>query len=277
MKLKNKIMLITGASSGIGAATARAAAREGAHVLLLARSQGKLEHLAEEIRRGGGQAWVYPVDMTNAQAVAEVAGRITRDVGTPDIVVNNAGAGRWLSMEETGSEEAVAMMAAPYLAAFFLTRALLPDMLARNSGTIVNVTSIASRIVWPGAVAYTACRWAMRGFTEALRADLSGTRVRTMLAMFAAVSSPYWEHNPGSKERVPGAQAMIPVLRPEQAAAFLLRGIKRQQHEVMAPVMLRVVVMLNYLFPPITRWLMTATGYRRPGHRVEVAEGRGAA
>ena len=83
-------------------------------------------------------------------------------------------------------------MAAPYFAAFFLTRALLPDMLARNSGTIVNVTSIASHIVWPGAVAYTAGRWAMRGFTEALRADLSGTGVRTMLATFAAVSSPYW-------------------------------------------------------------------------------------
>ncbi len=64
---------------------------------------------------------------------------------------------------------------------------------------------------------------------------------------------------------------MIPVLRPETAAAFLLRGIKRQQHAVMAPVMLRVVIVLNYLFPSITRWLMTATGYRRPGKKVEVA------
>jgi NAD(P)-dependent dehydrogenase (short-subunit alcohol dehydrogenase family) len=122
MKLKNKIVLITGASSGIGAATARVTAREGAHVLLLARSQEKLDDLAQEIRREGGQARVYPVDMTDAQAVAGVAGRITRDVGTPDIIVNNAGAGRWLSMEETSSEEAVAMMAAPYFAAFFLTR-----------------------------------------------------------------------------------------------------------------------------------------------------------
>jgi len=272
MKLKGKILLITGASSGIGVATARAAAREGAHVLLLARSQEKLDDRAEEIRREGGQARVYPVDLTDAQAVAEVAGCITRDVGTPDIIVNNAGAGRWLSMEETSSEEVVAMMAAPYFAAFFLTRAFLPDMLARNFGTIVNVTSIASRIVWPGAVAYTAGQWTIRGFTEALRADLSGTRVRTMLATFAAVSSPYWEHNPGSKERVPGAQAMIPVLSPEQAATFLLRGIKRQQHEVMAPVMLRVVAGLNYLFPSITRWLMIVTGYQRSGKKVEVTE-----
>ncbi len=83
MKLKNKILLITGASSGIGAATARAAAREGAHVLLLARSQEILDDLAEEIRHNGGQAQAYPVDLTDAQAVAEVARRITRDVGIP--------------------------------------------------------------------------------------------------------------------------------------------------------------------------------------------------
>jgi len=174
MKLKGKILVITGASSGIGAATARAAAREGARVVLLARSQGKLEDLAEEIRREGGQAWVYPVDLTDDQAVAEVAERITREVGTPDILVNNAGVGRWLATEETSAEEAVSMMAAPYFAAFFLTRAFLPDMLRRHTGTIVNMTSLASRIVWPGAVAYTAARWAMRGLTEALRADLSG-------------------------------------------------------------------------------------------------------
>ena len=105
MKLKNKIMLITGASSGAGAATARAAAREGAHVLLLARSQEKLDDLAEEIRREGGQARVYTVDITDAQAEAEVAGRITRDVGSVQIVENNAGAGRWLSMEETSRKK----------------------------------------------------------------------------------------------------------------------------------------------------------------------------
>lgn len=272
MRLKDKILVITGASSGIGAETARAAAREGAHVLLLARSQEKLNSLAEEIRRKGGQARVYPADLTDAQAVTEVAGRITREVGTPDVIVNTAGTGRWLSTEETSAEEAVTIMAAPYFAAFFLTRAFLPDMLRHNSGMIVNVTSLASRIVWPGAVTYTAARWAMRGLTEALRADLSGTGVRTLLATFAAVSSPYWEHNPGSEERVPKAQAMIPVLRPEQAAAFILRGIKRQQHEVIAPVMLRVVVGLNVLFPYITRWLMIATGYQRPGGPVERAK-----
>jgi short-subunit dehydrogenase len=263
MNLKNRKILITGASSGIGAATAVAAAREGAQMLLLARNQTRLDQVAASIRQGGGRAQVYPVDLTDAQAVQQVAARIKQEVGVPDILLNNAGAGQWLSVEETSPEAAVSMMAAPYFAAFFTTRAFLPEMIERNSGTIVNTTSIASRMVWPGAAAYTAGRWAMRGFTEALRADLHATRIRTLLVTFAKVASPYWENNPGSESRVPKAQAMIPTLTPEQAARAILTGIQRDQREVVAPFMLRVLVVLNDFFPYITRWLLYATGYRR--------------
>ena len=101
MNLNDKIMVITGASSGIGTATARAAAREGARVVLLARTQSKLESVAEDIRRSGKIAHVYAVDLTIADAVGEVAKKITSEVGTPDIIFNNAGAGQWLSVEET--------------------------------------------------------------------------------------------------------------------------------------------------------------------------------
>ena len=139
-------------------------------------------------------------------------------------------------------------------------------MLNRNSGTIVNLTSIASRLVWPGATAYTAGRWAMRGFTQALEADLSGTQLRTMLVTFAAVRSAYWENNPGSEARIPKAQAMIPILTAEQAATAILNGLQRNRHEVIAPFMLRVVLALNYLFPFVTRRLMILTGYRREPH-----------
>ena len=263
MDVKNSRILITGASSGIGAATAKAAAREGAQVILLARTSSKLEQVAAEIRREGGRASVYPVDLTDASAVDQCAQQIMSEVGVPDILVNNAGAGRWLSIEETRPEEAAAMMSAPYLAAFYITRAFLPEMLNRNSGVIVNLTSIASRIVWPGATAYAAGRWAMRGFTQALEADLSGTQLRTMLVTFAAVRSAYWENNPGSEMRVPKAQAMIPVLTAEQAAAAIVNGLKRNHREVIAPFMLRVVLALNYLFPFVTRRLMVLTGYKR--------------
>ena len=156
------------------------------------------------------------------------------------------------------------MMAAPYYAAFFVTRAFLPAMLERGSGTIVAMTSAAAWMAWPGATAYTAGRWAMRGFAEALRADLAGTHIRTMLVTLAKVKSSYWENNPGSEERVPGAQSMLPVLTPAQAAAAIIQGIKRDKREIAAPLMLRVTLVMNALFPSVTRRLMTSTGYRRP-------------
>ncbi|MCP4544080.1 MAG: SDR family NAD(P)-dependent oxidoreductase [Chloroflexi bacterium] len=256
-------MLITGASGGIGAATAKIAAQEGAQVVLLARTRSKLDQVANDIQRNGGRACVYSVDLTDADAVTAVAESIKVQVGIPDVIMNNAGIGQWKFVEETSSEEAVRMMAAPYFAAFSTTRAFLPDMLKRNSGTIINMTSIASRMAWPGATTYTAARWAMRGFAEGLRADLYGTKISTMLVTFAKVKSAYWKNNPGSEEKVPGAQSMIPVLTSEQAARAIIRGIKRNRREVIAPFTLRVLISLNNLFPAVTRWLLVLTGHKR--------------
>jgi short-subunit dehydrogenase len=256
MDLNGKIMLITGASSGIGAATARAAARAGAMVVLVARTKLKLENVADSIRKDGGTAHVYSVDLTVAEAVAEIAKRVTADVGPPDIIFNNVGVGKWLYVQETEPADAVSMMASPYFAAFFITRAFLPDMLKRNNGYIINMTSAASRLVWPGATAYIAARWAMHGFTEALRADLSGTGIRVMLASFAKVESSYWENNPGSEERLPKAQSMMRVLTPEEVATAIVNGIRRNRREVIVPFMLRIFFTLNRCFPSVTRWVM---------------------
>jgi len=263
MELKNKLMLITGASSGIGAATAKAAARAGMRVALAARTQANLEKVAMEIRGQGGQASIYALDVSDPRAVQKMAEKITAELGTPDVLFNNAGAGRWLFTEETGNEEAAQMIAAPYLSAFYVTRAFLPAMLERNSGTIVNMTSIAAFLSFPGATAYAAARWAMRGFNEGLRADLHGTRVRTMLTAFARVNSDFWTNNSGSEQNIPGAQALIPPLTPEQAADTILSGLRWNLRIAAAPFMLWVVLTLNYLFPMTTRWLLYSTGAQR--------------
>ncbi|MCB9134379.1 MAG: SDR family NAD(P)-dependent oxidoreductase [Anaerolineales bacterium] len=263
MNLTNKLMLITGASSGIGAATARLAARAGARVILVARSQDKLEQLAAEIRQAGGQAFTHCADLTHADAVSALEKRVSIEWGTPDILFNNAGAGRWLYVDETSTNEAENMIAAPYLSAFYVTRAFLPAMMKRNSGLIINMSSIAGYMSWPGATAYTAARWAMRGFHAGLRADLHRTKIRTMLTAFAEVKSEFWQNNPGSQERLPGAQKMIPSLTSEQAAQAILTGIRWNAPVVFAPFMLWVVLTLNYLFPQITEWLVFNTGHKR--------------
>ena len=261
MELRGKKALVTGASSGIGAATARALAAAGARVLLLARRQPELERVAATL--GDRAAAVHAVDLTDADAVARVASRITADFGTPDIVVNNAGAGQWKFVDETTPAEAVQMMAVPYFAAFFVTRAFLPGMLARGSGHIVNVSSVASRFVWPGAAAYTAARWAVRGFSEALRADLAGTGIGITLVETGAVASSYWDNNPGSRERLPGVSRLIPTLSPDEAAHAIVRGIERNRRLVVAPALMRVIYLQHAVFPGLVQWLMIRTGYRR--------------
>jgi short-subunit dehydrogenase len=184
------------------------------------------------------------------------------DKGVPDIVFNNAGAGRWLTVGETGEGEARQIMAVPYIAAFDLTRAFLPHMLERGSGQIVNVTSVASFLIWPGAAAYTAARWAMAGFTRALQAELRGSRVSATLGVFGRVSSLYWTHNPGSEKRLPRIDRMIPTLTPEQTANFIVRGIERNARDIIRPVIFRVLFLLNSLFPGTTAMLLRL-GWKR--------------
>jgi uncharacterized protein len=262
MNPRGKTALITGASSGIGAATARELASAGARVLLVARRAAELEKVASSIGNTG--ASIYPADLSNASAVARLAERITAEVGTPDIIVNNAGAGRWKFVDETTPDEAVQMMAVPYFAAFNVTHAFLPAMVRRNTGHIVNVSSVGSRFVWPGATAYLAARWAVRGFTEALRSDLAGTGIGVTLCESGVVKSPYWEHNPGSLERVPKMGKLIPELAPEAAARAIVRGIERNQKLVVVPFMMKLTYWQHAVFPGVVQWLMTRTGYTRP-------------
>jgi short-subunit dehydrogenase len=262
MNPRGKTALVTGASSGIGAATARALAGAGARVLLVARNAAELNRVASSI--GGEAAHSYPADLGSASTVAQLAKRIEAEHGTPDIIVNNAGAGQWKFVDETTPEEAVQMMAVPYFATFFVTHAFLPGMLRRNSGHIVNVSSVASRFVWPGATAYTAARWAVRGFTEALRADLVGTGLRVTLFESGVVRSSYWEHNPGSRERVPKMGRLVPDLTPEAAARAIVQGIERERKLVVAPFMMKLTYWQHAVFPGVVQWLMIRTGYRRP-------------
>lgn len=263
MKLEDAHVVITGASRGIGAATARACALAGARVTLLARSAA-VEARAAEIAAAGGRAQAWRVDLTDPGAVAAAAERILAD-GPVDVLVNNAGAGRFLSVAETPPEEAVAMMASPYFAAYHATHAFLHGMLARGRGRVVTITSPASRIAWPGATAYTAARWAMRGFDAALRADLAGTGVQAMLVTPGKVASAYFASNPGSEERLPRIARLIPTLSPEAVAAAIVSGLRRDKRDVVLPWQLRLLFVVHGLLPRPVDALMVRTGWRPAG------------
>ena len=257
-----KLVVITGASSGIGEATAKRYGASGAHVVLLARSADRLAAVAESIRKAGGAATPYAVDLSDSRATAETAAHIARDLGTPDILINNAGAGRWLPMTETTAEEALAMIEVPYLAGLNLTRAFLPAMLARRSGAIAFITSPASYLAWPRASAYIAARRAVAGLAETLQSELKGTGLVVSLVVLGTVETPYWEHNPGSRENLPKTDPrLIPVLTPDQAASAIIEGIAARKRFVVKPTLLRALFVLNTLFPRlVARQLRRATG-----------------
>jgi short-subunit dehydrogenase len=155
------------------------------------------------------------------------------------------------------------MVACPYLSAFYVTRTFLPSLLKRRDGYIVNVNSPVAWLPWPGASGYMAARWALRGFTEALRADLHGSGIRVMAMVPGKTISTYFEHNPNSEERLPTITRWIPTLTPDRVAAALVNGIERDRTDVVIPFMLKLVLMLHAIAPGPVDSMMRSTGWRR--------------
>jgi len=256
------IAVVTGASSGIGAATAKALAREGWRVVLVARRVERLEELVAEIDAAGGEARAEALDAADGPSVMAMAERVRTHWGSPSLIINSAGAGEWRFLEETSVAEIVEMMGAPYLAAANISRAFIHDMIAREKGLIIHVGSPASVMPWPGATAYTASRWALRGLHEALCQDLRGTGVRSSLVYFGEVSSEYFEANSGSHEHIPTLAAPIPLSTPERCAEVLLKVVRRPRRVVFYPFALRLMAWLAAITPGPTRWLIARTGRR---------------
>ena len=161
-------------------------------------------------RAGEVVAEAFPADIEDVEQVLALGAAIRERVGVLDVVVNNAGAGRFLYLEETEPHELETMTAMSYSAALFVTQEFLPDMLHRRSGWIVNVNSPVSRMLWAGATGYAGARWALRGLAAALRQDLRGTGVGASEVVPAKVDSEYFVNNPGAEQRVPKVDALIP-------------------------------------------------------------------
>ncbi len=248
--MTEKLAVITGASSGIGAETVRRLAAKGYRCLLLARNRERLESVAGDIREAGGHASVYPVDLADAYAVQRVADSILDEAGVPDLVVNNAGAGSWKPFLETSVEEAVAMMAVPYFAGVYLTRALLPAMVMRGSGRLAYVASPGAYLGWPNASTYLAARHAVKGFAEALRSELKPSGIGVTLLVLGTVESPYWDHNPGSRENLPAAdERLLPTLTLADAADAIVDGLEKGKPLVVKPSLYRAIFLLNAIVP----------------------------
>jgi short-subunit dehydrogenase len=265
VQIEGKTVLITGASSGIGAATAKAAARKGARVLLVARNRAKLDSVVEEIEQAGGAAQAYAADCSDRDAVARVASEIKSDAGIPDVIVNNAGAGRFLYFLETPIEEFEQMMAAPFFAAVYVTHAFLQEMVDRGSGMIVNVNAPISFVAWPAAAGYASTRWALRGLNDALSAELDKSGVKVCMVVPGKVWSSYFENNPGAEYGIPAISRIVRTLTSEEVGDVVVKTIGNEKRVVFAPFMMRFLMLQARWFPRLWRRLAIMTSRPRVG------------
>jgi short-subunit dehydrogenase len=261
--LRNKVVLTTGATSGIGAAIAREASARGGLSLLVGRNAAKLADIERSIRVSGGRAKAYVCNLTDASDVELLRARVAEEAGVPDILINNAGSGRWAYLEDSSYDEIDQIVAAPLHAALYITRAFLPGMLQRGSGTICNVTFIGAFLPWPGATGCTAVRWGMRGLHEAIRADLRGTKLNATLVAASATATEYWTKN---RTRPPLLPSWIPVLQAEDVANATLDALLRKKSTVTIPTAMLLLRAVHPFIPSLVDAVVRrAAGQTRKG------------
>ena len=249
------LAIVTGASSGIGAAAARQLGKDGYKVVLVARSKSQLEIVAGQI---GPHAFAEVCDASNGEEVLALAERINHSHGVPDVIVNCAGAGSWKAIEDTSPTEAAQMMQAPFFAAFNITSAFMRGMLERRRGVVIHINSPGSICPWPASVGYASSRWALRGLHEALCQDLKGTGVQSCQIVFGKVAGGYFEHNLVDELSVPRVSRIVRTLPLSECGELISLVARRPRRQTFHPLMLRVLVFTHSILPVFTRMLSLA-------------------
>ena len=248
MDINSKTVLITGASEGIGAACAEAFRRRGARLSLIARSRERLE------RVGGPESVITAGDLRDSETRRRAVEATLARFGSIDILVNNAGVGLYAPSWRADMQLVRQLVELNLFVPMELTQLVVPHMIERGSGMIVNVSSIAGKVTLPWMTVYSASKFALGSWTDGLRMELKSKGIHTLTVCPGYVKTRFQEHMLSGK--VPGSiqRSRRAAITPAQCAAAILRGIERNKRTVVTPPIGWLLVALERVCPAGVDW-----------------------
>jgi short-subunit dehydrogenase len=258
---EREVVVITGASAGLGRAVVREFAGHGAHIGLIARGRDGLEGARREVEQAGGRALVLPTDVADAGAVEAAAEAVERELGPIDVWVNNAMASVFSPVKEMKADEYRRVTEVTYLGYVYGTLAALKRMLPRDRGKIVQVGSALAKRSIPLQSAYCAAKHAVEGFTESLRVELlhDESRVKVTMVQMPALNTPQFGW---VKSRLPRrAQPVPPIFQPEVAARAVYWAAHHDRRELYVGLSTVEAITAEKVAPALADAYLARTGY----------------
>jgi NAD(P)-dependent dehydrogenase (short-subunit alcohol dehydrogenase family) len=256
-----EVVVVTGASAGVGRATVRRFAAEGASIGLIARGRDRLDAAAEEVETAGGRALVLPLDVTDQRAVETAADRVEQELGPIDVWVNNAMATVFAPVARLTPEEYQRVTEVTYLGSVWGTMAAVRRMLPRDRGTIVQVGSALGYRGIPLQSAYCGAKHALEGFLDSLRTELlhDGSNVRVTAVELPALNTPQFSWGRTKMPRQP--QPVPPIFQPEVAADAIVWAARNERRELYVGWPTVQAVVGNKIAPGLADLYLARTGY----------------
>ena len=256
MELKGKVVLITGASSGFGMDAARLFAYEGCSVILAARRIDRLQELAARIQKDGGEALAVPVDVADRREIEIMVDTVLDLYGQIDILFNNAGFGRLAWHENMTSERDIeTQIAVNLLGVIQVTHAVLPGMLKRRSGHIINMASVAGWIAPPTYTIYSASKFGVRGFTDALRREVQPFGVDVSGIYPGPAKTEFGQHTGDHPMKKSALRRYFRSMTSEEVAERVVELAKRPRRAVILPWYYKIAIWADWYMPWLVDWI----------------------
>lgn len=263
-RLKGKVVLITGASSGFGADAALLFAHEGCDVVLAARRVDRLQALVDEIRHAGGDALAVPVDVSQRAEVELMVKTVLEIYGRVDILFNNAGFGRLDWLEELDPVRDIETQLDVNLTGLIqVTRAVLPHMYRQRSGHVINMSSVAGWIAAPLYSIYAASKFGVRGFTDALRREAAPFGVKVSGIYPGPAATEFGQHTGNNTIKKSLNLPQFLTMTSETVARRTVRLARHPRRTVIIPWYYRLASFFDYFLPGLVDWFLEETFVRQ--------------